>query len=127
MFVYCTRVLAMSEDAAFKRIRAARALRRYPVVAPAVADGRLHLTAVVLLAPHLSEECADELVAEASGKSKAEIEILLAGRAPRPDVQARLEPVAEQMALVSECGPAAGEVVLEPPPKVAKTLAPLAP
>jgi hypothetical protein len=49
-YVYCTRVLGMSEDEAFKRIRAARALGRYPVVAEAVADGRLHLTAVVLLA-----------------------------------------------------------------------------
>src|SRR5678816_54041 len=74
IYVYCTRVLGMSEDEAFKRIRAARALRNYPVVAEAVAEGRLHLTAVVRLAPHLTEEGAGELVAEASGKSKAEIE-----------------------------------------------------
>src|SRR6185503_9611991 len=85
MYAYCTRVLGMSEDEAFKRIRAARALRKFPVVAEAVANGRLHLTAVVLLAPHLTDDCAENLVGEASGKSKAEIEILLARRAPRPD------------------------------------------
>src|SRR6186713_1204757 len=78
LHVYCTRVLKMSDDQAFKRIRAARAVRRFPVVEEAVADGRVHLSGVVLLAPHLTEDNAAELVAEASGKSKAEIEILLA-------------------------------------------------
>jgi hypothetical protein len=100
MHVYCVRVLGMSEDQAFKRIRAARAARRFPVVAAAVAEGRLHLSGVVLLAPHLTEESAAGLVGEASGKSKMEIEILLARRAPRPDVPERLERVAEQAVLV---------------------------
>jgi 5-methylcytosine-specific restriction endonuclease McrA len=122
MFVYCTRVLGMSEDEAFKRIRAARVLRKFPVVAEAVADGRLHLTAVVLLAAHLTDECAGELVAEASGKSKAEIEILLARRAPRPDVAERLERVAAQVVLA----PAGGKVVLEPVPPVPPRVAALA-
>jgi hypothetical protein len=124
---YCTRVLGMSEDQAFKRIRAARALRRYPVVAAAVADGRLHLTAVVLLAPHLTDESADELVAEASGKSKADIEVLLARRAPRPDAPERLEQAAEQAVLVPDRRPAGDEVALEPPPNVANRLAPRSP
>src|SRR6185503_2987491 len=127
MFVYCTRVLGMSEDEAFKRIRAARALRRYPVVAAAVAEGRLHLTAVVLLAPHLTDETAEQLVAEASGKSKADIEILLARRAPRPDAPERLERVAEQTALLPGDGTSAAQVVLEPPPVVAPKVAPLSP
>ncbi|HEU5060361.1 MAG TPA: HNH endonuclease [Kofleriaceae bacterium] len=102
MFVYCTRVLGMSEDQAFKRIQAARAMRRFPAVAAAVAEGRLHLTAVVRLAPHLTADNVDALVAEASGKSKAEIEILLARLAPKPDVGPRLDRVAEQTALVPE-------------------------
>src|SRR6188768_2149708 len=109
MHVYCVRVLGMSEDQAFKRIRAARAVRRFPVVGAAVAEGRLHLSGVVLLAPHLTGESAAELVAEASGKSKAEIEMLLARRAPRADVPERLERVAEQAGLVVP-GPAASDV-----------------
>jgi hypothetical protein len=103
-------VLGMSEDQAFKRIRAARAVRRYPVVAKAVADGRLHLSGVVLLAPYLSEENAESLVAEACGKSKAEIELILARRAPRPDVPERLEPVAQQTTMEVVPGPVAREV-----------------
>jgi hypothetical protein len=102
---YCTRVLGMSEDEAFKRIRAARAMRRFSVVAMGVAEGRLNLTGVVLLAPHLTDDNAAELVAEASGKRKAEIEIALARRAPKPDMAARLERVAQQMALAPEPPP----------------------
>jgi hypothetical protein len=105
MHIYCVRVLGLSEDQAFKRIRAARAMRQYPVVAKAVADGSLHMSGVVLLAPHLTEENAESLVAEASGKSKAEIELVLARRAPRPDVPERLEPVAQQATMEVVPGP----------------------
>jgi hypothetical protein len=113
MFVYCTRVLGMSEDQAFKRIQAARAMRRFPVVATAVAEGRLHLTAVVRLAPHLTEDNVDALVCEASGKSKAEIDVLVARLAPKADVPERLEQVVGQEVLVPE--PPDAEMVPEPP------------
>ena len=88
---------------------------------------RLHLTAVVRLAPHLSEENAEALVAEASGKSKAEIDVLLARLAPRPDLPVRLEREGEQQVLVPE--PPDAEVVPEPPRPASGTgrLAPIAP
>ena len=91
MHVYCVRVLHLSEDAAFKRITAARVARRFPVIFAAVADGRLHLSAVVMLAPHLTDENAEERVAAASHRSKRELELLIAAWAPRPDVAERLE------------------------------------
>ncbi len=91
MFAYCVGELHLSEDAAYKRIQAARAARRFPAIFEAVADGRLHLTAVGLLAPHLTEDTADELLATAIHKSKSEIERLLAERFPRPDVLAWVE------------------------------------
>jgi hypothetical protein len=68
----------MSEDSALKRIQAARILRQFPAMLEAVADGRLHLTGVCLLAPHLNPGNADQLMAAAVGKSKAEIKQLLA-------------------------------------------------
>ena len=117
MFVYCTRVLGMSVDQALKRIQAARAMRRFPVVGAAVEEGRLHLTAVVRLAPHLTVDNVEQLVADASGKSKAEIEILLARLAPRPDIPERIERVAEQTVLVPE----------PPRAEAAAKVAPLAP
>jgi hypothetical protein len=51
-----------------------------------VADGRLHLSAVVALAPHLTPETADELLAAATHKSRAAIELLLVQRFPKPDM-----------------------------------------
>ncbi|HUS67851.1 MAG TPA: hypothetical protein VMZ28_25120, partial [Kofleriaceae bacterium] len=100
MHRYCVVVLGMAEEVAFKRIRAARAARRFPVVFEAVARGRLNVSAVVLIAPHLAEENAEKLVAEVCGKSKAEIEVVLARRAPKPDVAPKLEREHEQGALV---------------------------
>src|SRR5438093_8805485 len=69
MYVYCLEELRLSEDAAYKRIQAARAARQFPAVFTAVAEGRLHLSAVVLLAPHLTPENADELLGAAALKS----------------------------------------------------------
>src|SRR6266571_9479183 len=83
MFAYCVHELRLSEDAAYKRIQAARVARQFPVIFEALADGRLHLTGVGLLAPYLTAENADELLAAAAHKSKAEIKQLLAQRFPR--------------------------------------------
>jgi hypothetical protein len=85
MFDYCVHKLRLSEDAAYKRIRAARAARQFPVIFEAVADGRLHLSAVVLLTPYLTPESAYGLLAAAAHKTKAEIEELLARRFPRTE------------------------------------------
>ena len=91
MYSYCVHELGLSEDAAFKRIHAARAARQHPAIFAALAAGRLHLSAVILLAPHLTPENRDELLAAAAGRSKSEIEQLLAERFPRPDVPARVQ------------------------------------
>jgi 5-methylcytosine-specific restriction endonuclease McrA len=94
MYKYCLGELHMSEDAAFKRIQAARAARGFPALFDAVESGRLHLGAVVLLAPHLTREIAAELVRAATHKTKAQIEALLAERFPRPDVPALVMAIA---------------------------------
>ena len=86
MYDYCVGELRMSEDIACRRIRAARAARRFPLIFPALADGRLHLTAVSLLAPHLTEESAEQLLVASFHKTKREIKVLIAGRFPQPDL-----------------------------------------
>ena len=40
---YCVRALGMSQDQAFRRLRAARTVHTFPALLPAVADGRLSL------------------------------------------------------------------------------------
>jgi len=81
----------MSEDIACKRIRAARAARRFPAILVGLAQGKLHLSGVALLMPHLTEATAGELLAAAEHKTRAEIELLLAERFPRPDLPTVLE------------------------------------
>jgi hypothetical protein len=80
MHAYCVEELHLSEDAASKRIQAARAARRFPALFQAVAEGRIHLAGVCLLAPHLTPGNADELLAAASGQRKSAIEQFLARR-----------------------------------------------
>ena len=93
MVDYCVRKWGMTEDMAWLRIRVARTGRVFPAIFPALADGRLNLTAVLLLAPRLAPENADELLAAAAGKSKDELKLLLAERFPRPDLPTVLEPI----------------------------------
>jgi 5-methylcytosine-specific restriction endonuclease McrA len=90
---YCVGELKFSEDAAAKRLHAARAAREHPAIFELVEDGRLHLSGVVLLAPHLTPENAEDLLGAASGKSKAAIEALLVARSPKPDVETLLQPI----------------------------------
>ena len=56
LFTYCTQVLHLSEHAAYLRIEAARAARKWPILLELLAEGALHLTAIGLLAPHLTPE-----------------------------------------------------------------------
>src|SRR2546425_3402100 len=62
LFTYCCTVLHLSEPAAYNRIEAARAARRFPV------------------------ENHQELLAAAAGKSKRDVEELLVPYFPRPEV-----------------------------------------
>jgi 5-methylcytosine-specific restriction endonuclease McrA len=85
MHAFCVEHLRYSDDAAFKRIRAARAARRFPALFRALADGRLHLAAVSLLASHLTHENVDTLIDAATHKRKIEIEEWLAERFLLPE------------------------------------------
>jgi hypothetical protein len=96
MFVYCKRILHMSEGATYKRIQVARAARRFPALFDAIAEGRLHLSAVVVLAPHLTPANAEELLAAATHQTRAEVEALIAMRFPKPDVATIVRPLMDR-------------------------------
>ena len=84
-YAYCVQELHLSEASAYKRIQAARTAREFPAIFEALADGRIHLSAVVLLASYLTAENAEGLPAEAVHRTKLEIEELLARRFPRSE------------------------------------------
>jgi len=86
LFTYCTEVLRLSEDATCNRIQAARACRDFPVILDRLASGAMSLTSVRILRPHLTLENHEAVLARACGRSRREIEALVAELAPRPDV-----------------------------------------
>jgi hypothetical protein len=80
MHAYCVSELKLSPDSASKRIQAARAARRFPAIFPALAEGRVNLSSVCLLAPYLSEENLADLMEGATHQSNSAIRELLARR-----------------------------------------------
>jgi len=90
MFSYCIEVLHLSEPEAYLRIAVARAARKHPMLLTMLGDGRLHLSGIALLAPHLTEENCERVLARAALKSKRQIEELVAELAPQPDVPAAM-------------------------------------
>ncbi|HEY5957731.1 MAG TPA: hypothetical protein VIV60_14305, partial [Polyangiaceae bacterium] len=55
LFVYCVEWLGFSEGVAYKRVGAARFARRFPLALELVAQGSLHLSALMLVGPHLTD------------------------------------------------------------------------
>jgi hypothetical protein len=86
LFMYCTGALHLAEHAAYTRIEVARASREFPAILGLLVDGSLNLTTARLLAPHLRPDNFEAVVEMARGKSKREVEVLVAALAPRPDV-----------------------------------------
>jgi hypothetical protein len=102
LFAFCTQVLRLSEHAAYHRIEAARAARRFPVVFDLVADGSITLTNIAVLRPHLTDDNHAAVLAAAKHKSKRDVEHLAATLAPKPDARSLLRRVPLAMPSVAE-------------------------
>ena len=102
LYAYCKEELRLSEDTTRKRIQAARAARRFPILFTELAEGRLHVTAICMLAPHLTKENVEELVRAATNRRKSEIDELLAcclssGSGSQTVLAPEVEPAPEQV------------------------------
>ncbi len=95
MFTYCTERLHLSEAEAYLRIAVARASRQHPMLLEMLADGRLHQSGIAKLAPHLTPENRDEVLRQATHKSKRQIEEIVAALKPRPDVPGEIRKLPE--------------------------------
>jgi hypothetical protein len=116
LFAYCTQELHFSEGAAYNRIVVARAARRFPRVLEWLRSGEIHLSGLRALAPHLTCESCDELLALARHRSKKAIEELIADRCPRPDAPAvvRRLPAPRGTSAPGASVPAATRLMTEP-------------
>ena len=86
LFAYCTEVLQLSEHGTYNRIEAGRAVRQFPEILEMLRDGSLNLATIRILAPHLTSENHHELLEAAHGRSKREVQALVARHFPQPDV-----------------------------------------
>src|SRR6187399_997479 len=110
LFAYCRERLGYSEDAALKRMRVARLALVVPAALEELRNGTIHLTGLFVLSRYVTPENADELLGEARGKSRSELEHLLARLFPRPDVAERIAPIAGLGAGGAVTGPGASGV-----------------
>src|SRR6185436_7504548 len=93
MWDYCLGELQMSEESAGRRLWAARKCRDFPALFDALVDDRISMTAIHTLAVHLRADNVVELIAAASGRTKAQLLDWLACRFPRPAVPTVFRPL----------------------------------
>lgn len=93
MFGYCTQALRYSESAAGRRIAAARCLRRVPRVEALLVRREISLMSLGLIAGILTEENAPQLLDRVRGKSKLEVERIVAEYRPEVVVRDRVRPI----------------------------------
>jgi hypothetical protein len=125
MFDFCVRKLGFSDGEAFRRITASRLARRFPRIIDAVASGRVHLSNLVLLRDHFSEDNVEDLLERAAGRSKREVEELVARLAPKPDVASSIRKVPERVVLAVQNTLPAAAVGKPPRPKPQVLVQPL--
>jgi len=125
MFAYCTRVLHLSEGGAYNRIEAARAARTYRLILELFEQSAITLTAIRLLAPHLTAENHGAVLASARHKSKREVEALVVALQPKPDAPVIVRKLPAAGGVTTALLPARGD--LEPSSASARKLVSAAP
>jgi hypothetical protein len=83
LYEYCVSSLKLSESAAYRRIRAARAIRTMPSIIDGLRNGELTVETVALIHPHLTAPDAAALVEGARGLRVWQVHQLIADRGER--------------------------------------------
>ena len=86
LFNYCRGALRLSEHVAYNCLEATRTARSYPAVLDLLRSGDLNLTTLRILGPYLTAPNHEAVLAEAAGRSKRDVEMIVARLAPLPDV-----------------------------------------
>jgi hypothetical protein len=130
LFTYCTQALHLSEHAAYGRIEAARAARRFPVILELLAEGAVTLTTICLLARHLTPDNHRAVLDAARHQSKREVEHQIAVLHPLPPAPSSIRklPVPQTRLLPATAdSPVATEVpLLAPATRRVEVVKPLA-
>jgi len=139
VYTYCCDVLRLSHDAAYNRVAAARAVRRFPIVLEHLAAGFLNVTTIKVLRPVLTAKNHLDVLAEAKHRSRRECDLIVARLKPKPDVRSTIRrlptpsavPAASifDVAGIEGVGSAPATRAADPPPPPVKSavIAPLTP
>lgn len=108
LFQFCVRDLGFCEGTAYRRTQAAKACARFTRLYELIESGELTLTAVSMLADHLTFENHQRLIRLAKGVGRKELERILAGLTPteKPAERSRVIAVA---AAAAASAPAAAD------------------
>src|SRR5262245_61264698 len=93
LHIYCTEVLHLSEQAAYRRIQAAKLALLFPVILERLAEGAVNLTTLLLVGPYLTLHNHLDLLTEVTHKTKMEVAILVARIRPLPNVPSSVRKV----------------------------------
>ena len=86
VFTYCVEHLGISQGTVWHRLQVANVARRFPQVLEALFRKEISLSVAGLLAPKVTAENVDELLARSVGRSKRQVEELLVEFFPKPTV-----------------------------------------
>jgi 5-methylcytosine-specific restriction endonuclease McrA len=120
MWDFCTERLKMSEGEASRRLNAARLVRRFPSVLGRIERGEVHLSALRQLRPYLDEENVDATLDDAKGKTRIQLDEMIARRFPRPNAPTVEIPVATSVTMATAGG---APPPPPPPPRLMSALA----
>lgn len=84
LFDYAVRRLHLSEGSVALRLQVANVSRRFPQILLALAENRISRTVAGLLAPNLTQDNVDKLIADCAGFSKRTAEEYLVAIHPKP-------------------------------------------
>ncbi|MBI4060531.1 MAG: hypothetical protein HY403_03790 [Elusimicrobia bacterium] len=82
LYDYCVYSLKYPEGAAYRRIRAARAVIKRPELLNELISGSISLETLTLLHPHLDAPHFDDLLLRAKGRTTREVEMIVAEYQP---------------------------------------------
>ena len=97
MWAFCTERLKMSEGETSRRLNAAKLARRFPSVLGRLERGDVHLSALRQLGPYLNEANVDAILDLAKGKTRSQVEEMIARQFPRPNAPTVEIPVVASM------------------------------
>jgi hypothetical protein len=90
LFEFCVKRLGMSNASAHRFSVAARLASQFPDLVGRIERGEIHLSTLVQMRHYLTADNANELLELAQGRTRYQVEELLASVAPRPDAPSRM-------------------------------------